>query len=1015
MDTNYYKKYEPIFGSWYIDRLIGEGSFGKVFEIRREDFGVTYKAALKTITIPTNQSELRSAMADGMDEASVREYFGSFVQELVREFALMSKLKGNSNIVSYENHQVIEHKDGIGWDILIQMELLTPLNDYISKHTITRQDVIKIGIDMCKALELCQKFNIIHRDVKPENMFISESGDFKLGDFGIARTVEKTSSGLSKKGTYSYMAPEIYKGEDYGSTVDIYSLGIVLYRLLNENRTPFLPAYPAPITHADRENALVKRFSGVPLSLPVHGEGRLGEIVLKACAYDPAKRYSSPMQMRQELEAILYNREEGRYIYPDGDEVPQQSVQYVKTGEEPPVSPLDATQKDEGEPFLDDRTVSEFGTTSEPNAEDATVSDFGSTVSDFGGLPNDGGSGGKKVHSGKKDAPRKKRPVKRILIGCGLLLISALIALFAWDLTQGTPILDSALAEYGAPLDGSYSLWSGDRYYVDMAQAVAEKMGYVTYPDALQPEVLNAAVRDGEYKVGISFAGAQSEGLQESEPFATDTFVLLTVEGDLSIQVSDLGELLESGTYRIGVVKDTLEYAITEWETELRDYEHIVVYDSASEALISGEAFNGLLLHKQTAEKMIAQNSEFVLGGVELTYSYTFKVRQKDSKLLQKLNDAIAATKSTLTDIATECITQWNHEEQAAYDEYKRNWAMGLVSKELSTMDTDTEVVRIGVLTAADSRTEVMYLAERYPTVEIGGKTYPVQIVFIEAQKVDPLQMAQNLANHGVDVVIEADDLGRMSEEMLQSFSAALKEANIPVVAARERSEYNASNYVEDHSYPIHFAVEYLGVETVVGYDYFGKNVVDDLGASYDTAGKYWRGEAELLDNSALYIDFDRIIDTDTSHDWYAYLFWGHYGATNPIVTTSEDMYDEIRKMRPFDNLYYIVQENYGRYLDAEDGGFVSDYFNWMGDFGIGSGRAYPADAEYEYHDLYLAVLQALEMDGDLYQNLENTVFDGLTGSFYFAPGNMDRLVANYVSRPIVNPEEGIISYTMPH
>lgn len=96
MDTNYYKKYEPIFGSWYIDRLIGEGSFGKVFEIRREDFGVSYKAALKTITIPTNQSELRSAMADGMDEASVREYFGSFVRDLVREFALMSKLKATA-------------------------------------------------------------------------------------------------------------------------------------------------------------------------------------------------------------------------------------------------------------------------------------------------------------------------------------------------------------------------------------------------------------------------------------------------------------------------------------------------------------------------------------------------------------------------------------------------------------------------------------------------------------------------------------------------------------------------------------------------------------------------------------------------------------------------------------------------------------------------------------------------------------------------------------------------------
>ena len=95
-----------------------------------------------------------------MDEASVRTYFGSFVQDLVKEFALMSKLKGNSNVVSYENHQVIEHRDGIGWDILIQMELLTPLNKYTSTCTVTRKDVIKLGIDLCRALELCQKYNI---------------------------------------------------------------------------------------------------------------------------------------------------------------------------------------------------------------------------------------------------------------------------------------------------------------------------------------------------------------------------------------------------------------------------------------------------------------------------------------------------------------------------------------------------------------------------------------------------------------------------------------------------------------------------------------------------------------------------------------------------------------------------------------------------------------------------------------------------------------------------------------
>ena len=363
MDINYYKQYEPIFGSWHITRLIGEGSFGKVFEIQREDFGQVYKAALKAITIPASQSEVRSMRSEGMDEESVRDTLESKVQELVKEFALMSKLKGNSNVVSYENHQVIEHTDGIGWDILIQMELLTPLDEYITrKKTISRQEVIKLGIDLCKGLELCQKHNIIHRDIKPENTFISENGDFKLGDFGEARTLEKTTGGLSKKGTYDYMAPEVYHGNPYGTTVDIYSLGLILYRLLNGNRLPFLPPAPAPIKYADRENAWAKRFNGAPLPMPSHADGRLGEIVLKACAFEPKDRYSSPGQMRQELEAILYNKEEGQYIYPDGDEVPQDSIHSVKNDDEPPIP------QEEG-------TVSDFG---------GTVSDFSGTVSNFG-------------------------------------------------------------------------------------------------------------------------------------------------------------------------------------------------------------------------------------------------------------------------------------------------------------------------------------------------------------------------------------------------------------------------------------------------------------------------------------------------------------------------------------------------------------------------------------------------------------------------------------------------------
>ena len=81
---------------------------------------------------------------------------------------------------------------------------------------------MKLGIDLCRSLEYCGQLHIIHRDIKPENIFVSRFGDFKLGDFGIARELEKTMSTLSKKGTYSYMAPEMYRGEQYDSRVDMH-------------------------------------------------------------------------------------------------------------------------------------------------------------------------------------------------------------------------------------------------------------------------------------------------------------------------------------------------------------------------------------------------------------------------------------------------------------------------------------------------------------------------------------------------------------------------------------------------------------------------------------------------------------------------------------------------------------------------------------------------------------------------------------------------------------------------
>ena len=185
------------------------------------------------------------------------------------------------------------------------MEMLTPFVEYLGSHKLSRNDVLNLGISVCKALELCKKQNIIHRDIKPANIFVSPNGDYKLGDFGIARIISKTTGASTKVGTNDYMAPEVYRGEIYGETVDIYSLGLVLYRLLNNNRMPFLPPAPAPITHSQREEAVSKRMQGIEFPAPINAEEEIVNVIKKATAYKPEDRYQNPTDMREELESIL--------------------------------------------------------------------------------------------------------------------------------------------------------------------------------------------------------------------------------------------------------------------------------------------------------------------------------------------------------------------------------------------------------------------------------------------------------------------------------------------------------------------------------------------------------------------------------------------------------------------------------------------------------------------------------------------------------------------------------------
>ena len=295
-----------IWPKWHTQELLGKGAFGEVYKVKREELGETFYSAVKVIRIPHDTEEIKELMDEGHTSQSIRYYYESIAQGLMNEIKVLEILKSAGNVVNIEEFEIHERTDSVGWDAYIRMELLKNLNEYRRGHKMDVKETAKMGMDICHALICCEQSRIIHRDIKPSNIFVDAYGNFKLGDFGIARQMEKTRSTLSQKGTEMYMAPEVRFGDGQSSyNVDIYSLGLVMYRLLNKNRMPFEPFDAELISYQDKEAALTRRLRGEELPLPAEAPEALGRIVLKACEADKEKRYQSASQMYADLDCWM--------------------------------------------------------------------------------------------------------------------------------------------------------------------------------------------------------------------------------------------------------------------------------------------------------------------------------------------------------------------------------------------------------------------------------------------------------------------------------------------------------------------------------------------------------------------------------------------------------------------------------------------------------------------------------------------------------------------------------------
>lgn len=268
-----------------VTEVLGAGAFGTVYKVVKDNPAGRYVRALKHITIPTEKQYMSVLNSMGGDVSKADSYFSEMLQSIVSEIKILNDLseKGVQHIVRYYENDITSVDSPRRYDVYILMEYLTPLDDYIQKQGFSVADVIRLGEDILKGLKACHDNGVIHRDIKDDNIFVSDKGEFKIGDFGVSKVLKDSSKAESLKGTPNFLAPEVYLGrEGYTKSVDLYSLGIVLYRLLNYSRNPFLPHYPEQFYSQDEDSAFEARMSGKIPDLPSLGGEQIGKVIVRA-------------------------------------------------------------------------------------------------------------------------------------------------------------------------------------------------------------------------------------------------------------------------------------------------------------------------------------------------------------------------------------------------------------------------------------------------------------------------------------------------------------------------------------------------------------------------------------------------------------------------------------------------------------------------------------------------------------------------------------------------------------
>lgn len=287
------------------------------------------KYIVKVVSSPASQTQLDAMLLSGAFQSKEQAvaYFKEIAESIAEEVDILKKLSDLEGFIPFDDHQIVAHDDGDGYDVYLLGAYKQSLARKLRKDPMTHLGAINLGLDMCAALSVCRRSGFLYVDLKPDNIFIVGDNGYRIGDLGFIRLDALKYASLPDRYRSAYTAPEIADAfASVNTTIDIYALGLVLYQAFNGGVLPTVS-------------------SDAPLPPPDYADYEMAEIILKACALNPEDRWSDPVEMGQAL--VTYMQRNGAHDTPIVPAVLPVSAPETVCTEQPTQIPTEETDVEE--------------------------------------------------------------------------------------------------------------------------------------------------------------------------------------------------------------------------------------------------------------------------------------------------------------------------------------------------------------------------------------------------------------------------------------------------------------------------------------------------------------------------------------------------------------------------------------------------------------------------------------------------------------------------------------------